>query len=279
MFSKDISETSLLPYINKTYTELLDQATALSTQYQQADPFPNIYFENFFAPNFLSQVLDEFTSLKEKQQIREFNNKNEKKIGITHELALGPKTREMLHFLNSQPFLDFLEALTGIENLIPDPAFVGGGCHETLPGGYLKIHSDFNKHGATDLDRRLNILVYLNKDWKEEYGGHFELWDTEMKAQVKKVMPNFNTLAMFSTTSNSYHGHPDPLNCPEGRSRKSLALYYYTNGRPAEEIIKGKEKHSTLFKARPSDPNEVLIKKNPTFVRKVLRKIKKTLVN
>ncbi|MCB9262381.1 MAG: 2OG-Fe(II) oxygenase [Flavobacteriales bacterium] len=161
-----------------------------------------------------------------------------------------------MHFLNSEPFLNFLSELTGIENLMGDPYFEGGGCHQIKPGGYLKVHADFNKHKLTNLDRRLNVLVYLNQDWKEEYGGHFELWNTEMTKCEKKLLPLFNRMAMFSTTDFSYHGHPDPLKCPEGRSRKSLALYYYTNGRPAEEINFGLEDHTTIFVDRKGVESE-----------------------
>ena len=114
----------------------------------------------------------------------------------------------------------------------------------------LKIHADFNKHRILGLDRRLNFLIYLNKDWKEEYGGHFELWKTDMTESRTKILPVFNRVAMFSTTDYSFHGHPDKLNCPEDRSRKSLALYYYTNGRPKEEVNDGLEDHTTLFKER-----------------------------
>jgi hypothetical protein len=104
----------------------------------------------------------------------------------------------------------------------------------------------------------LNILVYLNKDWKEEYGGHFELWNRQMTNCAKRILPTFNTLAMFSTTDTSYHGHPDPLTCPEGNSRKSIALYYYSNGRPQHEIDPSSVDHSTLFKARAGFTGEVV---------------------
>ena len=140
-----------------------------------------------------------------------------------------------------------MSELTGIEDLLGDPYYEGGGCHQIKRGGFLKVHADFNKHKRTGLDRRLNVLVYLNKDWKEEYGGHFELWNADMTKGEKKILPLFNRMAMFSTTDFSYHGHPDKLNCPEDRSRRSLALYYYTNGRPAHEINEGLEDHTTLF--------------------------------
>ncbi len=109
------------------------------------------------------------------------------------------------------------------------------------------MHADFNRHKKLKLDRRLNVLLYLNQNWKEEYGGHFELWNEDISASVRKILPVFNRMAMFSTTSTSYHGHPTPLSCPPDRTRKSIAIYYYSNGRPEEEQRDG---HNTLFQAR-----------------------------
>jgi hypothetical protein len=125
------------------------------------------------------------------------------------------------------------------------------------------VHADFNKHSTYDLDRRLNLLLYLNKDWPEEYGGHLELWDRQMQKCEAKVLPIFNRVLIFGTTDFTYHGHPDPLRCPEGVTRKSLALYYFSNGRPAEEVTGG---HSTIFRARDARDNTL------TFAQRV-RKI------
>jgi hypothetical protein len=133
---------------------------------------------------------------------------------------------------------------------------LGRGLHEIKRGGLLKIHSDFNKHPDTDLDRRINVLVYLNKEWKEEYGGHLEFWNRSMSRCDAKILPEFNTMALFSTTDHFYYGHPDPLNCPGGISRKFLALYYYSKGRPAAEIDKTQEKHNTLFYGRSGNTGD-----------------------
>ncbi|MBI1305076.1 MAG: 2OG-Fe(II) oxygenase [Bacteroidetes bacterium] len=237
------------------YDELMGLASHYKNEYVNNKPFPNIYFDNFFNEDFLNDVLEEFPEMGDKSDIQ-YKTPNEIKLASRGESRFGKKTKVFMHFLNSEPFLNFLSELTGIENLIPDPSFEGGGCHQIKPGGYLKVHADFNKHKATRLDRRLNVLVYLNKDWKEEYGGHFELWNTDMTKCEKKLLPIFNRMAMFSTTDFSYHGHPDALKCPEGRSRKSLALYYYSNGRPSEEINEGLEDHTTLFVDRKGDKSE-----------------------
>ncbi|MGV3767995.1 MAG: 2OG-Fe(II) oxygenase [Chitinophagaceae bacterium] len=238
-----------MKFIDLSVSELHDLAKSRRADYLSAEPFPNTYFDNFFNAEKLSEVLEEFPDLSQNPDLK-YNDANQIKLASKGEYRFGDKTREFMHFLNSQPFLEFLSILTGIEALIPDPYFDGGGAHQILPGGLLKIHADFNKNKLTNLDRRLNILVYMNKDWDESWGGHFELWDREMKGAVKKILPVFNRMALFTTTSDSYHGHPDPLRCPPDRSRKSLALYYYTNGRPEEEIT---DTHSTLFKARPNE--------------------------
>ena len=241
--------------LNRSFGELIQFAKDNHSKYKNADPFPSIYFDNFFNEEFLSDVLEEFPTLGDKSDIK-YNNPNEVKLASRGEQKFGKKTKVLMHFLNSEPFLNFLSELSGIQKLLPDPYFEGGGCHQIKPGGMLKIHADFNKHALTGLDRRLNFLIYLNKDWKEEYGGHFELWNEDMSESRAKILPLFNRVAMFSTTDFSYHGHPDKLTCPPDRSRKSLALYYYTNGRPKEEVNEGLEDHTTLFKERKGVKSE-----------------------
>jgi len=239
-------------FIEKSSEELRQFASEYKTAYASADPFPSIYFDNLFNPDVLKKILTEFPDMSKNPDLK-YNDANQVKLASKGEYRFGETTREFMHYLNSQPFLEFLTELTGIENLIPDPFYDGGGMHQIQPGGMLKIHADFNKHPRTKLDRRLNVLIYLNEDWKEEYGGQFELWDLEMKECRKSILPIFNRMAMFSTTSTSWHGNPNVVKCPEGRSRKSLALYYYTNGRPVEEQSVSDADHNTIFKYRKED--------------------------
>lgn len=224
-------------------------AKANRDKYVTAHPFPHIYLDNVFPEGVLNTVLEEFPNSRQIDW-QQYQSKNEVKLASRNEEVFGEYTRHFIHILNSKPFIQFLEELTGIRNLVPDPDLEGGGLHQILKGGLLRIHADFNKHPRTGLDRRLNVLIYLNKDWKEEYGGHFELWDAKMEKPEVKILPIFNRMAIFSTTSTSYHGHPDPLNCPENMSRKSIAMYYYSNGRPAEELDPSLGAHSTLFRVR-----------------------------
>lgn len=255
-----------MDYLNSEYRDLLQVAKDNHDKYCNAKPFPNIYFQDFFNEDMLNEVLEEFPDLKKGDQIK-YQNPNENKLASRGEHKFGPKLKRFMHFLNSQYFIEFLQELTNIEEpLIPDPFFEGGGCHESGAGGFLKIHADFNKNRRTGLDRRLNVLVYLNKDWEDNYGGHFELWNKDMTKCEQKVRPDFNTLAMFSTTDFSYHGLPDPITCPPDRSRKSLALYYYSNGRPASELSeRGADVH-TKFVDRKGNEREAEMRRFNTLV-------------
>ncbi len=234
--------TTTVSFLNQDYLNNL--STKYKQAYSQAQPFPHIVIDNFLPEYILENILEEFPQ-PGVIDWKQFDNATEKKLASTSESQMGESTRLLLYQLNSSIFINFLESLTGIEGIIPDPHFVGGGLHQIQRGGYLKIHADFNHHKKLHLDRRLNLLIYLNKNWQEEYGGHFEMWNAEMTRCEQKILPIFNRCVIFNTTDFSYHGHPHPLNCPPESTRKSLALYYYSNGRPPEEVS---EKHSTLFK-------------------------------
>lgn len=217
--------------------------------YRRASPFPHIVIDELFDQGTLERIVDDFPGPTDIAWHR-FHSSTEVKLGSTNESQFPPATKAFLYQLNTSTFLRFLERLTSIRGLIPDPHFIGGGLHQVLPGGTLAIHADFNKHPEYHLDRRLNLLIYLNQHWKDEYGGHLELWDRTMSRCEQRIAPTFNRLVIFSTSDVSFHGHPHPLVCPMGTSRKSLALYYYSNGRPASERSKA---HSTLYQRLPTD--------------------------
>jgi Rps23 Pro-64 3,4-dihydroxylase Tpa1-like proline 4-hydroxylase len=224
-------------------------AQSAHADYISAKPFPHVVFDNFFDPALVELVLEEFPK-PDAIRWQKFDNPREIKLASSKEASFGAATRLLLYHLNCATFLEFLSAVTGVDNLIPDPRFEGGGLHQIVRGGKLGVHADFNKHRDFGLDRRLNLLLYLNKDWREEYGGHLQLWDQNMTHCEAKVLPLFNRVMIFGTTDFTFHGHPDPLNCPGEMSRKSLALYYFSNGRPAHEIS---GEHSTIFKSRDKD--------------------------
>jgi len=223
-------------------------ARQLREQYAAAQPFPHAVIDDFLPPEVCEGLLAEFPGPDSIEWLR-FDKHHSVKLATRGETQFGEYTRSVLAHLNGLGCLRFLEGLTGIEGLIPDPDFEGGGLHQIRSGGYLKIHADFNRHSRLTLDRRINLILYLNKDWREEYHGQLELWDRSMTRAVKKILPVYNRCVIFNTTDWAYHGHPDKLACPEGMTRKSVALYYYTVGRPVEERS---VKHGTLWQERPA---------------------------
>jgi len=236
----------MLPIRFERLDALAEQHAA---SYQSASPFPHVVMEDFADPDFLRQVWAEFPARGD-DAWGLMHDRNQKKTALNDTRKMGPATLALINLLNGRDVINFLERLTGIQGLLPDPHLAGGGLHEIHPGGMLKVHADFNFHTQLKVDRRLNLLLYLNENWSDEYGGHLQLWDRQMKNMVHKIGPVFNRCVVFSTTDDSYHGHPDPLTCPEGRSRRSIAMYYYTVGRPESEKSPS---HQTLFKQRAEE--------------------------
>ena len=241
--------------------------------YQNASPYPHVVMKKFFNEDFLNSILTEFPNLTNITESEKYSNKNEVKLSYNKYENFPNKIKILFDFLNSKTFLLFLQTLTGIkENLLSDPYLMGGGLHEIKKGGVLKVHTDFNRHPFFNLDRRINVLIYLNKNWNNNYGGSLELWDKDMKNCIKKIPPLFNNMVIFSTNDFSNHGHPEPLACPDDTSRKSLALYYFSSGRPKEEIISQNIKNRTFFKSRHGVSDDA--EENKEYFKNYLRKFK-----
>jgi hypothetical protein len=235
-------------------TEAKATGAMLVDEYTKAEPFSHIVLDNFLPEPVLKQALDNFP--REALQGDRVFNMN---YGGQHKRQILPydcnvEAQALFAFLNSKAVLQFLEGLTGIDGLIPDPYFEGGGYHEISRGGLLGVHADFRINQTLHVERRLNLLIYLNPDWQSEWGGNLELWDKEMKACHSKVAPLLNRCVVFSTDADSFHGHPDPLNVPEHIKRRSIALYYYTASRNVYKEVPNK---GTMYYARPTDGADV----------------------
>jgi hypothetical protein len=215
--------------------------------YKNAYPFPHAVIDNLFSERVLSALMDEIPESmvgddgcysKHERCIKRQGAENQLlKSNINDEMDMKPITREVIWFLTSGTFIYFLKELSGITGLLPDPNHEGGGIHLTARGGKLDIHADFNAWPGACLDRRVNFFLFLNNDWEEEYGGHLELWNRDLDKCGARIKPDLGRFVVFSTTDFSYHGHPHPLTAPYGRVRRSIALYYYTAGRPKKECI------------------------------------------
>lgn len=220
-------------------------AEAHREAYASAEPFPHIVIDDFLAPKVLRAVLDEFPgpeTAKEDWFYKEGTKDDYGdqvqfgKLATSRESDMGPVTIKLMQEMNGARFIQFLQRLTDIPSLIPDPSYLGAGLHQTLRDGFLKVHVDFNTHQKTGLDRRCNCLIYLNEDWQEAWGGELEIWNRDVTERLALVPPVANRCIIFSTIPNSWHGHPRPLKCPENNSRKSLVHFYYSRGRPEHEI-------------------------------------------
>jgi hypothetical protein len=223
-------------------------------EYAAAAPFPHAVLDGLFPDVVARRLLAEFPP---KQSFVREDDPDEPrrrgKLSSRDETTFGSFTRHLLYHLNSGIFVTFLEELSGIRGLFPDP-HVAYSLRHFEPGGRLGIHADYNVHPQLRVDRRLNLILYLNDGWRPEWGGQLELWDAAMTRCVRRIEPAFNRAVIFNTTDTGFHGFPDALRCPPSETRKSLQLYYFTNGRPAEEVAPA---HNTIFRWRPQDENAV----------------------
>lgn len=242
----------LLPYADRGGAAGFDAGScraagmALAEPYAEASPFPHIVIDELIDPALLAGLATHFPDRAGKR----FFDRDQERF----KYQFGPEDidhgglRALLAELNGAAFVGFLEALTGIEGLVPDPWYLGGGLHETLPGGHLSVHADFNRHPRLKLRRRLNLLIYLNEGWQPQWGGDLELWDRAMRRCEVRAAPLLGRAVIFNTDADSFHGHPDPLRCPPDRSRRSIATYYYT-AFPVDEAEA--PERTTVFRPRP----------------------------
>lgn len=286
MFQKMTLPISIQDGVNLNIKDAKKSGENFSGEYCFAEPFPHIVIDDFLPQDFIDKILNNFP-------VEKLDNDVTFEIGYAglHKRQVSPANcngfiREVFGFFNSSSIVQFLESLTTIPSLIPDPHFVGGGFHETSKGGKLGIHADFRINEAMHLNRRINMIIYLNKEWKDEWGGKLELWDTKMKNMVHSIAPVYNRCVIFNTDADSFHGHPDPLQTPDNITRKSLALYYYT---ASKRVYEDTVSHDTMYKARPNDDAETrkLVRNStldnylkdliPPFLFRVYRKVKDRL--
>ncbi len=242
-----------------------DDPAAQHPSYNEAKPFRHLVMDDFFTDEFATQLLETFPAFDTQKAMNENGQVGAKCV---HEdlRQLAAPYRQLDEMIQSREFLDWLGSLTGIDELIYDPDYFGGGTHENRHGQDLDPHVDFNKHPKTGFHRRLNLIIYLNHEWDDEWGGAIEFHEDPRRPpeqnRIEIVTPRFNRAVLFETTHWSWHGF-ERINLPGGdadaRSRKSVALYFYSKTRPPEEQTKP---HSTIYVERPLPahirPGEVL---------------------
>jgi hypothetical protein len=210
-------------------------ANDLAPLYAAARPFPHIVIDNFLDPTIASRVADQLEVVDLSTWHQDEHRDQVNKWTMSDPGRLDAATASVLNFLNSENALSFFHRLTGIGPLHADSGFLGGGVHISGPGGRLGVHADFNIHPSLGLHRRLNALLFLNREWDPIWNGDLELYDETLTVPVVTVSPVFNRLAVFSVSDRAFHGVPKVIECPVDRRRISLALYYYSTDRPDEE--------------------------------------------
>lgn len=215
-------------------------------------PFKHIVLDNFFTVGVAHDLLQEFPKFEDKYALNELGKVGGKAV-ITDIKNISSSYKSIYRYLNSKEFLQSIEDITGIKNLIADPKMYGGGTHENTAGQELDAHIDYNYINGGNLHRRLNLILYLNKEWEPDWGGSIELHSNPRKPNdnvIKSVLPLYNRVLIFETNEHSWHGFTK-IQLPTDKqhlTRKSLAIYLYTTERPKEEIA---PHHTTFYVQRP----------------------------
>ena len=208
----------------------------LADRFRHAQPFPHLVLDDFLMPALVDRVHDEARITA--ANVDASNEITQRlKVACTDWDAFGTETARLIAYFNSSKFIEPLEAICGIDGLFGDPWLEGGGIHQTSRGGFLKMHTDFNWNAKLRADRRINILYYLNRDWRPEYGGELVLSRLGGDAAVR-IAPKFNRLVIFNTNDTTLHGHPEPLEFPQDYPRAIIAMYYYSSGLDVKERLR-----------------------------------------
>jgi len=229
-----------------------EKIAELRKQFDEAHPYRHLVIDNFLQSDVADQVNQEFPTVEALKT--HWKSLNEKKSESSDFADLHPVFQSVRDALANEEFYKWITQVTGIEEVFITDDQMGAGLHQGSNGSFLDIHIDFNIHHIKNVHRRLNLLIYLEKDWKDEFGGHLELWDAKMTKCEKKVFPEFNRVVIFETSEISYHGY-GKITLPENKTRKSFFAYFYTNEREGASAY-----HDTIFKARPEEGTAKKIK-------------------
>jgi len=244
---------------------------SLRQEFLNNSPYPHIVLDNFFNEEFANKLVESFPEKTDEWVT--YWNPIEKKYAL-NKFDKNIMYANLFNVLQSSEFVEYMKSLTSIPNLEADPYLHGAGVHMHPNGGKLDMHLDYSIHPITKKERRLNLIVYLNKDWKESYGGDIQLWDKEFKVAEKTIFPIFNRAMLFQTNNISYHGMPHMIRCPEDNSRKSIAIYYVSDPTSSDNI-----RYKAHFRPLPSqEVNEQLrqlytIRNTQTLTQDILREV------
>ncbi|MCW2778832.1 MAG: hypothetical protein JWN17_2557 [Frankiales bacterium] len=228
---------------------LVARLPELQAAYRTASPWPHLVLDGLVAPALLRAAEAESRTVDPSSMIS-VPTRRQRKRETGDPALLGPSVRRLLEALEGPEWTAFVSRLTGVGQLVADPSRFAAGLHETAPGGYTLVHTDFSTHPTTGLHHRTNTLLYLNEGWQDAWGGSLELWPTSMRAVGRRVLPQSGTVVVWETGPHTPHALPEPVASPDGRSRLALAAYHYAPV-PAGGVPRGR---TATFLRRPQDP-------------------------
>jgi Rps23 Pro-64 3,4-dihydroxylase Tpa1-like proline 4-hydroxylase len=241
--------STLLEKGTEAFGSWVNNLETLNKEFINAKPFPNVEIDNFFKPEIAEALYKVFPKTTDDQKWVIYNNPIEKKYALTDFSSL-PQFKDLFDLLQTNQFVELIKKISGIDNLESDPHLHGAGLHQHVPGGKLDMHLDYSIHPISGKERRVNLIIYFTKDWEDDYGGAIQLWNEDFSACEKKLSPCFNKAILFRTSDVSYHGLPLPIKCPEGNSRKSIAIYYVSDPRPDLVNVR----YKAHFRPLPTQP-------------------------
>ena len=223
--------------------------------YQENTPYPHIIFDDFLPLDIAKIISSEYPNLNNTaESFKLHDHEYASRYLLEDTTKFSTNLQLFSNAISSRSFLLFLETLTGIKSLIPDPYFMGGGAMVTNQGGHLNVHVDFNWHQKLQAWRRCNVLFYLTQNWREEYEGKLELWSKDGNKKIKDITPLFNRVVIFNTTSTSYHGQPVKVMCPKDKPRHVFSAFYYASEKNDET---DNHPHYTRYKEDKRSDNAV----------------------
>lgn len=234
--------------------------------FHSGTPYKHLVLDNFLVEEVANSLYEHFPKMTELR--KHYKGLNEMKSEGSSFADYHQDFLKVLEAIKGEEFVHWLEQVTGIDDLVLPDDHRGAGVHQGRNGSFLDVHVDFSVHPILNKHRRLNLLIFLNKGWKKEYGGLLELWNEDVTVLEKEILPAFNRAVIFETTDTSYHGY-DVITIPEDQSRKSIYSYYYS------PLAEGVKYHDTIFKPRPTDSS---LKKIQTNTKETVKNgIKKTI--
>jgi hypothetical protein len=217
-----------LNLFTKVSDRLRNESESFAKIYSQGQPYPHLVIDDLFAPEILDRVVAGFPQAEQRKDWLVWDTEHELKTTSRGINGLSTFTQLFCLWLSSSEFINELQKIVGLDNLVGDPVFHGAGLHEMYQGGWLGMHADYTRHFTLPLMRRINLLIYLNRDWDSSWGGELVLEDHKNSDNKVSYPPYFNRTVIFPTTIETMHGAPNKLSCPKDRSRKLLSIYYWT---------------------------------------------------